>query len=188
MPRDGKVNRSGSAAILEPDELIHLFDELDDPYRAIAQVCYLTAGRIGEVLSLKAGHITGGYVVFPGSETKTGETRRVKVTEPLRQVLERVKPLSGYLFPSGGQSGHLTARAVEKQVKRAAELLGYQGVSLHSFRRSRLTHLHEQGWGLHELRRVSGHRSLSQLQQYLGVDQAAVDEKLLAADVGFVVG
>ena len=53
--------------------------------------------------------------------------------------------------------------------------------------RSRLTHLHEQGWGLHELRKVSGHKSLSQLQQYLGVDQAAVDEKLKAADAGFDV-
>ena len=32
--------------------------------------------------------------------------------------------------------------------------------------------------------RVSGHASLAQLQKYLGVDQAAVDEKLLAVDVG----
>jgi integrase/recombinase XerD len=187
MPRDGKTNRSGSAAILEPDELKNLFDELDDPYRAIAQLCYLTAGRIGEVLSLKAEHLRGGYVVFPGANTKTGETRRVTMTEPLGKVLERVRPATGYLFPSKSGSGHLTARAVEKHVKGAAALLGYDGVSLHSFRRSRLTHLHEQGWGLHELRRVSGHKSLSQLQQYLGVDQAAVDEKLKAADAGFEV-
>jgi integrase/recombinase XerD len=79
MPRDGKTNRSGSAAILEPDELQDLFAELDDPYRAIAQVCYLTAGRIGEVLSLKVGHLKNGYVVFPAPNTKTGETRKVDV-------------------------------------------------------------------------------------------------------------
>jgi len=36
MSREGKQNRSGKAAILEPDELQHLFTELDDPYRAIA--------------------------------------------------------------------------------------------------------------------------------------------------------
>jgi integrase/recombinase XerD len=47
--------------------------------------------------------------------------------------------------------------------------------------------LHEQGWGLHELKRVSGHKSLSQLQAYLGVDQAMVDEKLKRADAGFEV-
>ena len=50
MPREGKQNRSGKAAILELEELQNLFSELDDPYRAIAQLCYLTAGRIGEVL------------------------------------------------------------------------------------------------------------------------------------------
>ncbi|WP_348256687.1 tyrosine-type recombinase/integrase [Leptolyngbya sp. PL-A3] len=55
-------------------------------------------------------------------------------------------------------------------MKDAAEVLGYRGVSSHSFRRSCLTHLHEKGWGLHELATVSGHQSLVQLQRYLGVD------------------
>jgi len=53
--------------------------------------------------------------------------------------------------------------------------------------RSRLTHLHEQGWSLSELMRVSGHKSLAALQEYLGVDQSAVDEKLAALDAGFEV-
>jgi len=182
MPRDGKVTRSGQAAILEIDEMGLLFAELDDPYRAIAQVCYFTAGRIGEVVALRAEHITNNRITFPGANTKTGETRSVVISDPLREVLDRVKPSTGYLFPSGSKAGHITARAVEKWVKDAAELLGYSGVSLHSFRRSRLTHLHEKGWGLHELSKVSGHQSLAQLQKYLGVDQAAVDEKLLRVD------
>lgn len=53
---------------------------------------------------------------------------------------------------------------------------------MHSSRRSRLTHQYEQGWGLHELERVSGHKSLQRLQQYLGVEQGAVDEKLKQVD------
>ncbi|MGB3613087.1 MAG: site-specific integrase [Elainellaceae cyanobacterium] len=186
MPRDGKTNRAGKAAILEPEELSALLYELDDPHKAIAAICYLTAGRIGEVLQLRAEHVRGGYVVFPRSNTKTGETRRVVVSEPLAAVLERL-PSSRYLFPSSGKSGHMTARAVEKAVKVAAALLDYDGVSMHSFRRSRLTHLHEQGWGLHELKRVSGHKSLQQLQEYLGVDQGAVDQKLQAADAALVL-
>ncbi|MBD2066247.1 site-specific integrase [Leptolyngbya sp. FACHB-671] len=187
MPRDGKTNRSGSAAILEPDELQDLFGELGDPYRAISQICYLTAGRIGEVVNLRVEHLRNGYVVFPVPNTKTNETRKVIMSEPLQKVLKRIKPAAGYLFSSGSKTGHITTRAVEKHVKLAADLLGFEGVSLHSFRRSRLTHLHERGWGLHELKRVSGHKSLSQLQAYLGVDQAVVDEKLKQADVGFEV-
>jgi len=77
MPREGKQNRSGKAAVLEPDELQNLFWELDDPYRAIAQLCYLTAGRIGEVLLLTSAplqtygdkwldvHLPTHAVVFP---------------------------------------------------------------------------------------------------------------------------
>lgn len=145
MPRDGKTNRFGQAAILEPKEMAQLFAELDGTYRAIAQICYFTAGRIGEVVALRADHITNNRITFPGSNTKTGETRSVVISEPLRGVLGRVKPASGYLFPSSSKCGHITARAVEKWVKDAAELSGYSGVSLHSFRRSRLTHLHEKG-------------------------------------------
>ncbi len=157
------MNRSEQASVLELAEMQWLFGELDDPYRAIAQLCYFTAGRISEVLSLRVEHITNGYVVFPGINTKTGETRKVVISEPLQQVLNRIEVQSGYLFPSGGKTGHLTARSVEYKVKDAAAVLGYSGVSLYSFGRSRLTHLHEQGWGLHELKRVSGHQSLQQL-------------------------
>lgn len=186
MPRDGKTNRSGQATILEPEEMSQLFAELDDPYRAIAQLCYFTAGRISEVLQLRAENILNNRILFEASTTKEKQTRSVVISEPMRRVLERVKPGSGYLFPSSSQTGHLTARAVEKRVKLAAALLGFDGVSLHTFRRSRLTHLHEQGWGLHELSKVSGHASLAQLQKYLGVDQAAVDGKLVAVDAGWV--
>jgi len=35
--------------------------------------------------------------------------------------------------------------------------------------------------------RVSGHKSLAALQEYLGVDQNTVDEKLVALDAGFEV-
>lgn len=187
MTREGKTNRSGRAAILEPDELQDLFAELDDPYRAIAQICYFCAGRISEVLLLECCHIKGGYLMFPAPNTKTKKSRRVVLSAPLLKVLERVAPAAGYLFPSGSKTGHITARAVEKQVKLAAALLGFEGVSLHSFRRSRLTHLHEQGWALNELMMVSGHKSLGGLQQYLGVEQSAVDEKLKQVDAGFDV-
>jgi len=181
MPREGKHNRSGAAAILELDELKALLYEMSDPYRGVVEVCYLTAGRIGEVLQLRGEHVRGGYLMFPAPNTKTSTTRQVTLTKPLVATLSRL-PQRGYLFPSHGKTGHLTARAVEKWVKRAADLLDYQGVSMHSFRRSRLTHLYEQGWPLNELMRVSGHKSLGGLQHYLGVEQGLVDAKLAAAD------
>ena len=80
-------------------------------------------------------------------------------------------PGSDYIFPRGGGSGHLTVRAVDKHVRRAAELIGVPGASTHSFRRSMATHLHTHtsGVSLRAIQRVTGHASLASLERYLDV-------------------
>ena len=144
MTREENLNRFDGTRTLNPDELQNLFAKLDDPYRAIAQLFYLTAGRIGEVLLLEADHITDEHLLFPARSAKLRVNRTAKITEPLAKVLARVKPVSGYLFPTG-RGDHITAMAVNDRVKRAAMLLGYEGVNLHSIRQCSFVHLHEQG-------------------------------------------
>ncbi|MFM7471586.1 MAG: hypothetical protein ACKO5P_08785 [Nodosilinea sp.] len=73
-------------------------------------------------------------------------------------------PGSDYIFPRGGGSGHLTVRAVDKHVRRAAELIGVPGASTHSFRRSMATHLHTHTSGV-----VQRDASLASLERYLDV-------------------
>ena len=52
--------------------------------------------------------------------------------------------------------------------------LGLEGVSTHSFRRTALTNMSNAGIGLRIIQEISGHRDLSQLQNYLEVAEAQV--------------
>lgn len=165
-----KSNRSGQAAVLSPQQLNELWVELAPPYRLVTQIAYFTAARVGEVVSLRAGDLRGDRIVYRASQTKTKTTKEAAITKELAAILAGVDlPRSGYLFPSGSASGHITTRAVDKHLRRAAELVGVDGVSLHSFRRSQATHLHLAGVPLRAIQRITGHATLAALERYLDV-------------------
>ncbi len=178
-----KSNRSGQAAVFSPGELIELWSELEQPYRVISQVCYYTAARCGEVVSLERADVQGDRIVYRAAKTKTRTTREAMVTQQLREAISAAGlPGSGYLFPGGGGSGHITVRAVDKHVRRAAGLIGVEGASTHSFRRSMATHLHLNGVSLRAIQRVTGHASLAALERYLdvsGLEAAGAQQAVL---------
>ena len=183
-----KSNRSGQAAVFSAGELVSLWLELEQPYRVISQVCYYTAARCGEVVSLERSDLQGDRIVYRAVKTKTRTTREAMVTQQLREAIAAAGlPGGGYLFPGGGGSGHITVRAVDKHVRRAAGLIGVEGASTHSFRRSMATHLHVNGVSLRAIQRVTGHASLAALERYLDVSgleaagaQQAVLDRLFA--------
>lgn len=165
-----KSNRSGQARVLSPSQLKELWAEMDQPYCLITQIAYFTAARIGEVVSLERQDLRGDRIVYRASKTKTGITKEASITPHLSAILsEAALPINGFLFPSSGKSGHVTTRAVDKHLRRAAEMIGVEGVSLHSFRRSQATHLHQAGVPLRAIQRITGHTSLSALERYLDV-------------------
>lgn len=172
-----KSNRSGQAKVFTIEELLSVWAELDQPYRLITQICYFTAARCGEVVSLERSDLRGDVIIYRAAKTKTKTTRSGKVPGLLAEYIGQVSlPRSGYLFPSGSGSGHLTVRAVDKHVRRAAELLGLDGVSTHSFRRSQATHLHLSGVPLRAIQRVTGHATLAALERYLDIGSAEAFE------------
>lgn len=165
-----KSNRSGQATIFTPEQLQDLWAELDPPYRLVTQICYFTAARCGEVVSLERRDVLGDRIVYRSAKTKTRVTREAQISEQLRESLQAVVlPTSGYLFPSSGAAGHLTVRAVDKHVRSAAALIGVEGASTHSFRRSMATHLHISGVSLRAIQRITGHATLAALERYLDV-------------------
>ncbi|MEM1307929.1 MAG: tyrosine-type recombinase/integrase [Cyanobacteria bacterium P01_H01_bin.153] len=52
-------------------------------------------------------------------------------------------------------------------------------MSLHSFRRSQATHLHQAGVPLRAIQRITGYKSLSALERYLDISamEAAVQQQ-----------
>jgi integrase/recombinase XerD len=175
-----KLNREGRALVLTPDQLKQVFDELDQPHRLIAQLCFYTASRVGEVVSLKREAIIGNTLVI--RQHKTGRVKEVSVTPQIRQALDAARlPAHGHLFPGSGQSGHLTVRAFEKRLYESYALLGIRGASTHSFRRSMATHLYRVGVDLESIRQLTGHKSLESLTLYIEVGRDEADRKIADA-------
>lgn len=168
-----KSNRFGQAAVLSPELLRQLWAEVEQPYRVICEIAYFTAARVGEVVQLQAKDIQGDRLIYRAMTTKTRTTRTATIPRQLAIALSQADlPSAGHLFPSSSTKGHITTRAVDKHLRRAANLLGLDGVSLHSFRRSQATHLHQAGVPLRAIQRITGHKSLSALERYLDISGA----------------
>lgn len=164
-----KSNRSGQALVLSPEQLRQVWNELDEPYRLVCEICYFTAARVGEVLALTRGDLQGDRIIFQKGSTKGKTTRIAQIGPELTECLARVNlPEKGYLFPSA-TGRPLTRQAIDKHLRRAAGLVGLQGVSTHSFRRSMATHLDSAGVGMRTIQRITGHKSLGNLERYLDV-------------------
>ena len=173
-----KVNRNGQAVVLSNEQLTELFDELPQPHRLLFQTCYYTAARVGEVVQLQIEDLSAGRITYRAQNTKTKQTRSVIIAPPLAKALKAVSlPKTGYLFP-GRFRGHLTTQAADKALRKACDYLGLEGVSTHSFRRSLLTKMHQQGHSLRTLQQITKHADIGNLAKYLDIGQKEADDAL----------
>lgn len=202
-----KVNRKGQAEVLSQDELSQLWAELNPPHSLIAQLAYYTGSRISEVCSLQAEDISAGKVVV--RQHKTGRTKEVVIVPQLRQVIAQAAlPTTGYLFPAAKWTRatvkryriqrhsdgsrhfervgelpprqHISTRAVDKALRKACDVLGLEGVSTHTFRRSLATHLYDAQVPLRQIMEITGHASLASLTSYLNLEKRAAEDALLS--------
>lgn len=174
-----KINRHGQAKVLSQPELELLFTEglttLRD--RTLFAVCLYTACRIREACTLETADVYSvngvrSHLVIRKSNTKGKlDTRTIPILEDLRLFLTAYCPRAGqtYLFPGQWGRGHIHHDSAAKILKQACQQLGIEGVSTHSFRRTALTQMSNTGIPLRVIQKISGHRSLSQLQEYLEV-------------------
>ena len=185
-----KVNRSGKAKVLSQDERDVIKSHLPEKYRLIAEILYWSAGRIGEVLSIRVRNLVPatGMVILERQTTKTKTTREVYLPpELMNALIRRANGLqlkgNDFLFfnQSPTQSTQFTrplsSQSFDKELRRVCDWNGLSGISSHSFRRTQLTDLYRDGWSLREIQHISGHRSLQSLQEYLDVDKEEVVDK-----------
>ena len=185
-----KVNRSGKAKVLSQDERDVIKSHLPEKYRLIAEILYWSAGRIGEVLSIRVRNLVPatGMVILERQTTKTKTTREVYLPpELMNALIRRANGLqlkgNDFLFfnQSPTQSTQFTrplsSQSFDKELRRVCDWNGLSGISSHSFRRTQRTELYRDGWSLREIQHISGHRSLQSLQEYLDVDKEEVVDK-----------
>ena len=187
-----KTNRSGKSALLSKDQLEILVASLPEKYSLLADLLYFSAGRVSEVTNIKVRNLnlTDGLVTFEKSTTKTKETRQVPLPPTVLKNLASWIDSHGlktddYIFFTNSRnikvkagSKAVTTQSVDSFFRKAFDWNGILGASTHSFRRSRLTHLHiKEKWSLREIMDISGHKNLLSLQQYLDTDKNATFEK-----------
>ncbi len=175
-----KVERHGQAKILNQNEINLIFSEglTNSRDRALFALCLYTACRINECVTLRTsdvyyrkGEVRPEVILRKGNTKGKLATRCIPVIEELRLVLLNYypEPRSWYYFPGKGHRGHLQADSASRILRLACKKIGIQGASTHSFRRTALTMMSNEGIPLRIIQEVSGHRNLEQLQNYLEV-------------------
>jgi len=181
-----KLERHGQAEPILELAYLKIRDAfLEESHKAILDVAYHTGERWGAILQLQVADV---YVVpmpsnntlqtnitFRASTRKDRSTRQVPIHPGLQRRLQAyAPPADGWLFPSSiNDGGHLTLRAADRALRRALQRakLENQGYSSHSTRRGFITSLHNKGVPIRVIQKLTGHKSLSVLSQYVDVSE-----------------
>jgi integrase/recombinase XerD len=182
-----KIDRHGKAKILSQAEIQRLFYSglQTDRDRALFGICLFSACRIREACTLRTadvfdaqGRVLPKLIIRKGNTKGKLATRTIPIIDDLRRLLTNYHPgwKEVYLFP-GRFGSHIDPDSADKILKKACKRVGLIGVSTHSFRRTALTVMSDNGTPLRVIQEVSGHRNLEQLQAYIEVR----DEQVLGA-------
>jgi len=184
-----KIDRHGQASVLTSDEIELLFNDgfLTDRDRTLFGVCLFSACRIAEACSLltkdvyatNGGRVRSELIIRKANTKGKLGTRTIPVIEDLRSLLSSWQPNAGatYLFPGRHLNHHwkhLHPESASHILAEAFLRVGMEGFSTHSFRRTALTQMSNAGIPLRVIQKLSGHRSLAVLQEYLEVGDAQV--------------
>jgi len=159
----------------------------DDPAEAarltaLLEVLYATGLRVSELVGLRwpAFGDDPRFLVIRG---KGGKERLVPLSEPARQAIAdyagwRQAFITGksspWLFPSRGESGHLTRQRFGQLLKDLAVAAGISPakVSPHVLRHAFASHLLAHGADLRAVQKMLGHADISTTQIYTHVLEA----------------
>lgn len=153
--------------------------------RCLVELLYASGLRVSELIALPraAARSKERFLIVRG---KGGKERLVPLTaEALaasRAYLARLeeggagRTGAAWLFPSDGESGHLTRQAFSRDLKTAAAAAGLRAdrVSPHVLRHAFASHLLQNGADLRVVQELLGHADISTTQIYTHV----LDERL----------
>jgi|SRR5215469_9269105 len=164
--------------VLSQEEVGAFFEHVGAvKYRAALMLCYGCGLRISEAVSLKISDIDQHRPLIRIRQGKGGKDRYVTFSPTLRQALRAYCRMtgahhhrSGFLFPSYGANGHITATSVGDACRWAALNAGItKRVTPHTLRHSFATHLLENGTDTRVIQALLGHSCIETTSRYIAV-------------------
>ena len=169
--------------ILSSDEIDLLISNAGDlknslRLRAMIEIMYASGLRVSELCEMPMSAILGDRLLIRG---KGNKERIVPIHAEAISAIEKYMKIrehfisgekgSTFLFPSTGQTGHLTRDAFFKMIKKCAVLSGIDPtrVSPHKLRHSFASHLLQGGANLRAIQMMLGHEDISTTQIYTHV-------------------
>lgn len=157
------TDRKGSKRRIEPNKQVAL----------ILSVQATIGFRINDILRMKLRDIRGSKISFIEQKTKKLQYRKVNIEfiEALQDYADDLNlSLDDYLF-------NMTARNIQKILKKVTDYLGYNYVGTHSFRKFYAVNAYKASNNNLELvRSLLNHSSVAITQRYINVDQEKIDE------------
>jgi len=167
-------------------------DQVPYPYKGIFLMLAMTGMRVSEVLKLQLEHLD--WQPEPDGSTtlylsvlygKTGD-RRIPVHSTLQGDMVdylyewRFKhhKKSKLVFPCRVSGGHITYNSFYTYAKPFMASLGFEGFKLHTFRRSWLTLMLQQGMSVPEISRYAGHSNIAITSRYLHIPPEQLNASL----------
>ena len=152
--------------------------------RAMLEILYAAGLRVSELVSLETGFFRQGEraLIIRGKGDKERLAPLTKAALDaisdylaVRETFEPKKegPLSPWLFPSRGKTGHVTTARFAQMLKDLAVAAGIEPskVSPHVLRHAFATHLLEGGADLRTVQQLLGHADITTTQIYTHVAQ-----------------
>ncbi|MBT8395789.1 MAG: tyrosine-type recombinase/integrase [Gemmatimonadetes bacterium] len=161
--------------VLSKEEVRRFLGHLKTPkHRAIAFVLYSGGLRVSEAARLKVTDIDSDRGQILVRQGKGRKDRYVMLSPVLLDVLReyaRTERPSSWLFPAGHRKDrHITPRAIQLEVSRAAQRAGIRKrVTPHMLRHSFATHLLESGTDLRLIQELLGHAKITTTVAYTHV-------------------
>ena len=164
--------------LLSTDEIDLLISSAGDiknsvRLRAMIELLYASGLRVSELCEMPTTAILGDHLLIHG---KGAKERMVPMHAGAISALQKWMELRGdtdskYVFPSNGQTGHITRDGFFKILKKCAVLSGIDPtrVSPHVLRHSFASHLLSHGANLRAIQTMLGHEDISTTQIYTHV-------------------
>ncbi len=149
---DGNTKGEARARVFSKDELIQIFNELQDSsFNSFVRFAYYTGARSGEIRRLKPDQINNGTIEVVG---KIGK-RFIKINSQAKEILDTTSPLWSY-------SKDYVSHKFKNEIRR----LNIRNARFHDLRRTFGLNLIKGGMDIYKVSKLLGHKSVKTTEEH----------------------